>query len=86
MSKVIVLSKDGCHLCERAISVLKKLSGEYGFHLEILDITQDETLLKEFFLKIPVVKVDDKIVFQAEDITHPVEFTTKLIDIVRSLI
>lgn len=81
---VEVLSKDGCHLCERAIDVLKELSIEYGFQLEIVDIRKDETLYKDFFLKIPVVKIDRKIVFSAEDVAHPDEYRPRLHELVKS--
>ena len=81
---VEVLSKDGCHLCEKAIDVLKELSTEYGFQIEIVDIRKNETLYKDFFLKIPVVRIDGRVVFNAEDVTHPDEYRPRLRELVKS--
>ena len=82
--KVVVLSKDGCHLCEKAIDVLKDLSEEYGLQLEIIDIRDNDALYKEFFLRIPVIKIDGKIVFEASNVAHPDDYRTNLVRIVKS--
>lgn len=85
MHSIEILSKDGCHLCERAIDILKELSKEYGLLLQVVDITKDEALYKDFFLRIPVVKIDGKIVFEAQDIHHPNDYKTKFVGLVRNL-
>ncbi len=63
--RITVLSKEGCHLCERAISTLKELSGD--FVLEIIDVSKDCSL-EEYLLRIPVVLKDGEIVFEAEQL------------------
>ncbi len=53
-----VYSRDGCHLCEQAMTLLRRLQGELGYDLEELDITADERLHRAYFERIPVLCVD----------------------------
>jgi glutaredoxin len=55
---VTVYSKPGCHLCERALEVLRALQGELCFRLQEVDISADEQLHRAYFDRIPVVLVD----------------------------
>ena len=64
---VTVVSKEGCHLCERVISALRSLSSRYGFEVRVLDILQDRGLHDLYHLRIPVVRIGDEVVFEAED-------------------
>ncbi len=57
---------------------------EYGFEIEVVDIGKNEILYRDFFLKIPVVKIDGKIVFNAEDVTHPNEYRPRLRELIES--
>jgi glutaredoxin len=54
-----VYSKPGCHLCEQALEVLRRLQGELGFELAELDITSDEQLHRDYFDRIPVIRTED---------------------------
>jgi len=67
MRVVTVVSKEGCHLCETVISALHSLSSRYRFTVEVLDISEDDSLHDAYFLRIPVVKVGEKEVFEAQD-------------------
>jgi glutaredoxin len=58
VSRVVVYSKPGCHLCEQALVALQALSGERAFELEEVDITSDEALHRRYFERIPVITVD----------------------------
>jgi glutaredoxin len=58
VSLVTVYSKADCHLCEEAMRTLRTLQQEFGFELRELDITADETLLRGYFERIPVVDID----------------------------
>ncbi len=59
MTLLTVYSKPGCHLCEQALEVLRRLQGELGFELAELDITSDEQLHRDYFDRIPVIRTED---------------------------
>ena len=85
MHKITVFSKEGCHLCERAIDTLRELSNENVFDLEIVDISKDRTLLERYVLRIPVVRLDGEDVFEAEQIALPEDCKKNLGNLVRRL-
>ncbi|WP_078414247.1 glutaredoxin family protein [Priestia abyssalis] len=55
---VIMYTKTGCPLCEKAKQVLVELQGEYPFQLQEVDIYEDDALLEKYQLMIPVVEID----------------------------
>lgn len=85
MHTIIVFSKTGCHLCERAIENLKELLKVRKFNLQVVDITRDESLLTHYFLKIPVVRLDGRDVLEAEDIALPKDSWAKLENLIMNL-
>ena len=85
LHKIEVLSKPGCHLCERVIENLRTLEKQNPFELKIVDITEDEILYKNYMLKIPVIRLDEKDVLEVEAIAHPSDSWTKLENLVLSL-
>ncbi len=85
MHKITVISKHGCHLCERAIQVLESLKTKGNFELEVLYIEDDQSLHDEYWLKIPVVKLDGKDVFEVEEIALPDDCNQKLGQLVSGL-
>jgi glutaredoxin len=85
LHKITVFSKEGCHLCERAIDTLRELSTKNVFDLEIIDISKDQTFFERYFLKIPVVWLDGKEVFEAEQIAKPDDCKKNLANLVKSL-
>ena len=58
MSRVRVLSKPGCHLCEDAEAVVAAVCAEVGASYEVVDITTDPELLATYGEQIPVTFVD----------------------------
>ncbi len=52
-----------------------------NFKLQEFDIARDSIIFEKYFLLIPVVELDGKIVFQATDIEKPGDIETKLDDI-----
>ena len=59
MTELVVYSREGCHLCERAIEQLLALRREgYAFALHEVDIESDDLLLRRLLERIPVVEVD----------------------------
>ncbi len=85
MHKIVIFSKEGCHLCERAIIKLQDFSETGMFDLEISDITKDSALFEKYFLSIPVVELDGRIVFRATDLRRPEDIEIKLDSIVSDL-
>jgi glutaredoxin len=76
--RFVVYSKEGCHLCDRTIHKLREFSAERNFDLDAIEITGDPSLFHKYFLSIPVVELDGKIVFQASDIQKPQDLELKL--------
>ena len=60
MSRVTLIGKPGCHLCDDARAVIARVAGELGVGWEELDITQDEELYRKYWEQIPVTLVDGK--------------------------
>jgi glutaredoxin len=61
VTKVVVYTKEGCHLCENVISVLQKMNAERPFEISTLDITADARLFERYKNIIPVVEIDGKV-------------------------
>ncbi|MGY8770422.1 MAG: glutaredoxin family protein [Pirellulales bacterium] len=59
-TETIVYTRAGCHLCDDAISLLKR----HGFDPKTIDIDQDEALQQKFTECVPVVEIDGKIRFR----------------------
>jgi len=85
LHKITVFSKKGCHICERAVDKLKELSTGVNFKLEIVEITEDRSIFEKYFLKIPVVRLDDKDILEVEDIALPQDCKLKLESLVSHL-
>jgi glutaredoxin-related protein len=47
-----------CHLCEQAAAALQPLAGN-GVVVQQVDITESETLMQRYQLRIPVLRRDD---------------------------
>lgn len=52
-------TRNRCHLCEQAKSVLQELQTEWDFFLEEYDIDESDELTEKYGLMIPVVVIDD---------------------------
>lgn len=50
----------GCHLCEQAQELLHALSQRYEISIELIEIGDDDKLVEEFGVHIPVVEFPDK--------------------------
>lgn len=60
MTKLVLYTKSGCHLCHEAAVLLDRLSVEYDFTVQEIDITQDTALQAEYGDSIPVVEAQGK--------------------------
>ena len=52
----------GCHLCEQMAASLYALQEELNYSVELIDIDQDETLLKRYDVDVPVVKYANEVI------------------------
>ncbi len=55
---VVLYSREGCCLCERARQLLHRLRGEFAFEIEEVEITRDPELYQQYRYVIPVVVID----------------------------
>ena len=61
MSKVTVISRTGCHLCEIAIDKINLVKEQLKFDLEIKLINDLPELEQEYGEQVPVIMIDNKI-------------------------
>jgi hypothetical protein len=65
MSHAVVLyGREGCCLCDEARAVLMRVRSRHPFHFEERDIERDDSLLRAYLERIPVVTIDDVEVFE----------------------
>ena len=60
---VVLYTREGCHLCDDAITLLKKYDGLYP-QLEVVDIDASPDLKEQFNTCVPVVEIDGKVRFR----------------------
>jgi glutaredoxin len=58
--KVVLYTREGCHLCEEAQEVLS----EFGISPTLVDIDDDQKLREQFNACVPVVEIDGQIRFR----------------------
>jgi glutaredoxin len=58
--QVTLMTRVGCHLCEDAEAILRRLADELGFGLRTVDIDADRELANEYSDRVPVILVDGK--------------------------
>jgi glutaredoxin len=64
---VTVVSRKGCHLCDKVVGTLNSLSSRYDLEVSVVDIGDDQALHDKYWLTIPAVLIDGKDVF---DVRH----------------
>jgi glutaredoxin len=58
--QVTLVTRVGCHLCEVAEQLLRRMSGELGFAYRELDVDGAADLRDEYSDRVPVILVDGK--------------------------
>ena len=58
--QVTLVTRAGCHLCETAEGLLRRLSGELGFGYREVDVDGSAALRDEYSDRVPVVLIDGK--------------------------
>jgi predicted thioredoxin/glutaredoxin len=56
--KVILVTRQGCHLCDEALTLLRDL----GLHPDLADVDADDGLHRLYDFRVPVVLVDGAVV------------------------
>jgi glutaredoxin len=56
--RITLLSRPGCHLCDDAREIIRRVAGDLDVAWEERDITRSEGDLREYWEKIPVTLVD----------------------------
>jgi glutaredoxin len=58
MRTVVLYGRDGCCLCDEAREVLMRVRARRPFLLQERDIDSDDTLLRAYLERIPVIAID----------------------------
>jgi hypothetical protein len=58
MTEVVLFGREGCCLCDEARAVLLRVRDRHPFVLREHDIEGDDTLLRAYLERIPVVTID----------------------------
>ncbi|MEA2197359.1 MAG: hypothetical protein QOJ25_1410 [Solirubrobacteraceae bacterium] len=64
MTAVVLYGRAGCCLCDDVREVLERVRVDHPFDLEERDIEADDTLLRAYLERIPVVTIDGEEVFE----------------------
>jgi glutaredoxin len=59
-SRVVLYTRQGCHLCEEALGLLQK----HGLRPDCVDVDLDPELCERFNASVPVVEIDGQIRFR----------------------
>jgi len=55
MITLILYGTSGCHLCDEAQALLNGLESEYSLSIQLVDIADDESLVEDYGVRIPVL-------------------------------
>ena len=64
--RLVLFSRPGCHLCDEAREVILAQRARSPFDFEEIDVSADDALEMEYGLRIPVVTIDGREVFEVE--------------------
>ena len=78
MRKVIIYTKEGCHLCERVIAQLENMNSTNALKISIQDIGSDSNLFERYKDIIPVVSIDGEVKFTAETLSSGMNLESSL--------
>ena len=57
-ARLVLLSREGCHLCDDARAVLSAVAGDLGERWEERDVDADPALADEYGDRVPVLLLD----------------------------
>jgi glutaredoxin len=56
--EIVLITRQGCHLCDQALDLLREL----GVEPELHDVDADDQLLSQYDWRVPVVTVNGRVV------------------------
>ena len=59
-ARVLVLVRDGCHLCEEAVAIVDAICAETGTEYALRDVDADPELQQRYTDQVPVTFVDGR--------------------------
>jgi predicted thioredoxin/glutaredoxin len=62
--RLVLYTRQGCHLCELALERLRAAQQRYGFQIEEADVNTDGEWLGLYGDQVPVVAVEGKVYFR----------------------
>jgi glutaredoxin len=71
--RVVLYTRQGCHLCDDVWALLEAQRARYGFPLEAVDVDSDAELRERYGLEVPVIVVDEKVRFRGVVSPHLLE-------------
>jgi glutaredoxin len=63
MTRVVLYTAEGCHLCARALEVVREAQAELGFELDVVGIDGEPELEAAYRELLPVVEIDGERAF-----------------------
>jgi glutaredoxin len=54
----VLVTRQGCHLCDQALSLLREL----GFEPELADVDADDRLYDLYDWRVPVILLNDRVI------------------------
>jgi hypothetical protein len=62
LSRLVLVTRQGCHLCDEALSLLRSL----GHEPELADVDADDRLHDLYDWRVPVVLLEDRVVAEGK--------------------
>ena len=62
MGRLVLVTRNGCHLCEHALSALREL----GLEPELADVDADDELFRLYDWRVPVLLIDGQVVAEGQ--------------------
>jgi hypothetical protein len=62
--RVVLYTRQGCHLCDVALAELERWRWRYGFRLDVRDVDGDAGLVMAYGTLVPVVVIDGRVRFR----------------------
>jgi len=60
MTRLTLITRPGCHLCEEAVEAIRRIDAQTGAGWVEVDVTADVELEKEYGERVPVILLDGK--------------------------
>ena len=61
-SRIVILERPGCHLCDEALAVVTRVANEHGESITRRNIDDDDALARRWSIEIPVIAVDGSVI------------------------